>query len=50
MEYPDHGIVASMPGQFIAQGSQQLPDPNTATEAKMIATLDADFAGRVRTW
>jgi hypothetical protein len=48
MQYPDNGIMASVPGQFIARGSQQLPDPETATEAEMSVTLEADFVGRVR--
>jgi hypothetical protein len=29
--YPDNGILALVPGQFVARGSQQLPDPATTT-------------------
>lgn len=45
--YPDNGILATVPGQFVAQASQGLPDAGTATEQEVSATVDADWAGVV---
>ena len=48
MTYSDNGILAKVPGQFIGMASQGLPSPETATDTRMSATIDADWAGRVR--
>jgi hypothetical protein len=45
---PDNGILATVPGQFVAEGSQGLPDPATAAVDELTATIDADWAGWVR--
>lgn len=47
MTYADNGILANVPGQFVSQGSEGLPDPETATVEVQTAVVDADWAGRV---
>lgn len=44
---PNNGILASVPGQYIAQGQLTLPSPEDRTEP-MTVELDADWVGRVR--
>jgi hypothetical protein len=48
MTYADNGILAKVPGEFIAMASKGLPDPETATEGTLSAEIDASWAGRVR--
>jgi hypothetical protein len=45
--YPDNGILARVPGQYVGQGSNGLPDPETATDQELTATVDAGWAGVV---
>jgi hypothetical protein len=44
----DNGILASVPGQFVAQAGRLLPDPACAVDDEMSVEIDADWAGRVR--
>jgi hypothetical protein len=44
----DNGILARVPGQFVALGAEQLPDPEAAQAGEQSVELDADYAGRVR--
>jgi hypothetical protein len=44
---PDNGILSTVPGEFVAQGSKGLPEPATAMAELRTATLDAAHAGRV---
>lgn len=44
----DSGILARVPGQYIAQASKSLPDPACALDDEMCVEIDADWAGRVR--
>ena len=44
----DNGILASVPGDCVAQGMQQLPNAESATHEQVIADLDAREAGCVR--
>lgn len=43
----DSGILAAVPGEFVAAGSLSLPDPSLALAEQRTATLDAAHAGRV---
>ncbi|MDR7269753.1 hypothetical protein J2X20_002382 [Pelomonas saccharophila] len=44
----DIGILAGVPGQYIAQASKSLPDPACALDDEMCVEIDAAWAGRVR--
>jgi len=44
----DNGILARVPGQYIGQAIQSLPDAVTATMDEMTVEVDAGWAGRVR--
>lgn len=44
----DNGILARVPGQFIAQASKSLPDPACAIADEICVEVDAAWAGRVR--
>ena len=44
----DNGIMARVPGEYIAQASKSLPDPACATEDEMRVEIDAGWVGRVR--
>lgn len=46
--HPDSGILARVPGQFIAQASKSLPDPACALDDEICVEIDAARAGRVR--
>ncbi len=46
--YPDNGILGTVPGQYIAEASKELPDPATATAERMTATINAGWVGPVR--
>ena len=39
--------LPTIPGEHVGGGAMSLPDPATATEDTMDATLDAEHAGRV---
>lgn len=43
----DNGILTKVPGEYVAQGAQSLPDPATATADTMIVALDAGWVGPV---
>lgn len=43
-----NGILASVGGQYVAHGSQPLPDPETAERREHSVELDAGHIGRVR--
>lgn len=43
----DANLLPTIPGEHVAGGAMSLPDPATATEDTMSATLDAEHAGRV---
>jgi len=44
----DNGILARVPGEYIAKASRSLPDPACATEDERRVEIDAGWAGRVR--
>lgn len=44
----DNGILARVPGEYIAQASKSLPDPACAIDDEMCVEIDAGWAGRVR--
>jgi hypothetical protein len=44
----DNGILARVPGQFIAQASKSLPDPACALDDEICVEIDAARAGLVR--
>jgi len=44
----DSGTLGAVPGQFIAQGAQGLPEPTTALAERISVVVDADWAGIVR--
>jgi hypothetical protein len=46
----DNGILGSIPGEYIARASKDLPDPAKATEDRMSAVVDttATWQGLVR--
>jgi hypothetical protein len=44
----DHGILARVPGQYIAQASKSLPDPACALDDEICVEIDAAQTGRVR--
>ncbi|MVW72118.1 hypothetical protein [Bordetella sp. 15P40C-2] len=44
----DNGILARVPGQFVAQASHILPPPELADDGEHQAEIDAGHAGRVR--
>jgi hypothetical protein len=44
----DNGILARLPGQYIAQASRSLPDPACAIDDEICVEIDAACAGRVR--
>jgi hypothetical protein len=46
--YSDEGILARVPGQFIAQASKSLPDPACALDDEMYVEIEAAWVGRVR--
>jgi len=46
--HADSGILAWVPGQFIAQASKSLPDPACALDDEICVEIDAARAGRVR--
>jgi hypothetical protein len=46
--YPDNGILATVPGQYVSEGANALPDPETAADEEVTATIDADWAGVVK--
>ena len=47
-KYSDEGILARVPGQFVAQGSKSLPDPACALDDEMSVEIEAAWVGRVR--
>lgn len=46
--HADHGILARVPGRYIAQASKSLPDPACAVDDEVCVEIDAAQAGRVR--
>lgn len=44
----DNGILARVPGQYLAIASRSLPDPACAIADEMCVEIDADWVGRVR--
>lgn len=44
----DEGILARVPGQFVAQASKSLPDPACALDDEMSVEIEAAWVGRVR--
>ncbi|AZS78754.1 hypothetical protein ELS24_10055 [Achromobacter spanius] len=44
----DNGILAQVPGQFIAQASQTLPPAGTAEDRDYHAEIEAGHLGAVR--
>ena len=44
----DSGVLARVPGQYIAQASRSLPDPACALDDEMSVEIDAERVGRVR--
>ncbi|MFG6429887.1 hypothetical protein [Roseateles sp. LYH14W] len=44
----DSGVLARVPGQYIAQASKSLPDPACALDDEMTVEIDAERVGRVR--
>lgn len=44
----DNGILAQVPGQFIAQASQTLPPAGTAEDRDYPVEIDAGHLGAVR--
>jgi len=48
MDDEDNGILASVPGQYIAQAARSLPEPATSLHERVSAVIDADWAGVVR--
>jgi hypothetical protein len=44
----DSGVLARVPGQYIAQASKSLPDPACALDDEMSVEIDAERVGRVR--
>jgi len=42
-----NGILARVPGQYIAQGCLSLPNPLSTTAEELTAEVDAGWAGRV---
>lgn len=46
--HTDNGILARVPGEYIAQAGRSLPDPATAPDEQMRVEIDAGWAGRVR--
>jgi len=45
---PDNGLLARVPGQYIAQACKSLPDPACAIDDEICVEIDAARAGRVR--
>ena len=48
MDDEDNGILASVPGQYIAQAARCFPEPATSLRERVSAEIDADWAGVVR--
>jgi len=46
--HTDNGILARVPGEYIAKAGRSLPDAATAPEERMRVEIDAGWAGRVR--
>jgi len=46
--HAENGILARVPGQFIAQAARTLPDPACALDDEIFVEIDAALAGRVR--
>jgi hypothetical protein len=46
--HADNGLLARMPGRYIAQASKSLPDPACALDDEMCVEIDATPTGRVR--
>lgn len=44
----DNGILAHLPGQYIAQASRALPDPACAVDDEIGVEVDTASVGRVR--
>lgn len=44
----DNGILARVPGEYIAKAGRSLPDAATAPDELMRVEIDAGWAGRVR--
>lgn len=44
----DNGILAEVPGQYVAQAAQTLPPAVTAEDRDYDVVIDAGHAGRVR--
>lgn len=44
----DNGILARVPGQFVADSIAMLPDPDTAEDRPYEVVIDADYVGTVR--
>ena len=44
----DNGILARVPGQFVADGIALLPGPDTAEDHVYEAVVDAGYVGVVR--
>ena len=47
-KYPDDGILARIPGQFVVQASKSLPDPACALDDEMSVEVEAAWVGPVR--
>jgi hypothetical protein len=45
---PENGILASVPGQYIAEATQLLPPAETAEDRDYTVDIDAGHVGRVR--
>ena len=48
MDDEDNGMLAGVPGQYIAQAARSLPEPATSLRERVSAVIDADWAGVVR--
>ena len=44
----DNGILAEVPGQYVAEAKQSLPPAATAEDRDYDVVIDAGHAGRVR--
>lgn len=45
---PENGILASVPGQYVAEATQLLPPADTAEDRDYEVEIDAGHVGRVR--
>lgn len=46
--HADNGILARVPGLYVAQACKALPDPACAVDDEMCVDIDAAHTGRVR--